>query len=469
MNLSRNYYSLKKFSLQIQTIRNLSSLKQLLSEKIEEKRSAVAQFRQKHGEQLVSQVSINQLYGGMRGCKAFIWETSELDPERGIKYRDHFLPELEKLLPTASGGKQPLPEGVFWLLLTGELPTKEDVNELSTDLAERSQVPEYVENMIQNFPTSVHPMTQLSCAIAAMNGDSQLTRGLASGLKKNRYWEAVYEDALNIIGRIPVVAAMVYNHNYSGDLSYEAEKDKDWSENFVNMIGFYDNEFTELMRLHFTLHADHEGGNVSAHTTHLVSSALSDPYISWSAGLNGLAGPLHGLASQEVLVFINKLKDSLGESPSDENVKKYLLKHLKSGKVIPGFGHAVLRKTDPRYLWQRNFALQNLPDDPLFKIATQLYTICPKVLAELGKVKNPWPNVDAHSGILLQHYGMREMNFYTVLFGISRTLGVMASMIWSRALGMPIERPKTVTTDSLMKDLKFKLPSGQEIRATKSF
>lgn len=200
--------------------------------------------------------------------------------------------------------------------------------------------------------------------------------------------------------------------------------------------------------------SDHEGGNVSAHTTHLVGSALSDPYLSFAAGMNGLAGPLHGLANQEVLLWILKLQKDIGENPTEAKMKDFIWKTLKSGQVVPGYGHAVLRKTDPRYTCQREFAMKHLPDDPLFKLVSTIYTVVPPILTELGKVKNPWPNVDAHSGVLLQYYGLKEMNYYTVLFGVSRALGVLASLVWDRALGLPIERPKSLSTDALMKAVK---------------
>ncbi|VEL29371.1 unnamed protein product [Protopolystoma xenopodis] len=125
-------------------------------------------------------------------------------------------------------------------------------------------------------------------------------------------------------------------------------------------------------------------------------------------------------------------------------------------QVVPGYGHAVLRKTDPRYTCQREFALKHLPDDHMFKIVGQVYQIAPKILGDMGKIANPWPNVDAHSGVLLQFYGMKETNYYTVLFGVSRALGVLSSLVWDRALGLPIERPKSLSTDKLIEFSKIK-------------
>lgn len=201
----------------------------------------------------------------------------------------------------------------------------------------------------------------------------------------------------------------------------------------------------------YSVYSDHEGGNVSAHATHLVGSALSDPYLSFAAGMNGLAGPLHGLANQEVLIWLTKVREQVGDDCTEEQMKEFVWNTLKSGQVVPGYGHAVLRKTDPRYTCQREFALKKLPNDPMFNLVSKVYKVTPDVLLAQGKAANPWPNVDAHSGVLLQYYGMTEMNYYTVLFGVSRALGVMASLVWDRALGLPIERPKSFDTPGLKK------------------
>jgi len=228
----------------------------------------------------------------------------------------------------------------------------------------------------------------------------------------------------------------------------------DYGGNYAHMLGFKDPVFADLVRLYLVIHSDHEGGNVSAHATHLVGSALSDPYLSFSAGMNGLAGPLHGLANQEVLKWLQDLQAELKGAVTNEVLAAWCEKTLASGQVIPGYGHAVLRKTDRRYICQREFALKHLPNDPLFKLVSQLYEVVPDVLLKAGKAKNPWPNVDAHSGCLLQHFNMKEESYYTVMFGVSRALGVLASLIWDRALGMPLERPKSITTEWVKKNAK---------------
>ncbi|CRL00383.1 CLUMA_CG013651, isoform A [Clunio marinus] len=441
----------------ITCVRNISAdstdLKGILADKIPKEQERIKNFRKEHGGTKVGEVTVDMMYGGMRGIKGLVCETSVLDPDEGIRFRGMSIPECQKVLPKAPGGAEPLPEGLFWLLITGDVPSKAQVDSLSSEWANRAALPGHVVTMLNNFPTTLHPMSQLSAAVTALNHESKFAKAYSEGVHKSKYWEYTYEDSMDLIAKLPVVAATIYRNTYRDGKGIGAIDPKlDWSANFTRMLGYDNNEqLTELMRLYLTIHSDHEGGNVSAHTVHLVGSALSDPYLSFSAGMNGLAGPLHGLANQEVLVWLQKLRGELGDNADENKVKDFIWKTLKSGQVVPGYGHAVLRKTDPRYTCQREFALKHLPNDPLFQLVSNIYKVVPPILTELGKVKNPWPNVDAHSGVLLQYYGLKEMNYYTVLFGVSRALGVLASLVWDRALGLPIERPKSMATDGLMK------------------
>lgn len=429
-----------------------TNLKDVLANLVPQEQKRVAAFRKQHGTFKIGETTIDMAYGGMRGIKGLVTETSVLDPNEGIEFRGLTIPQCQERLPKAPGGAEPLPEGLFWLLLTSQVPTQEQVNWVSKEWNNRATIPKHVVTMLDNFPHHLHPMSQLSAAVNALQSESKFAKAYSDGVHKSKYWEYVYEDTMDLIAKLPTVAAIIYRNLYRDGTSVSAiDANKDWSANFCQMLGYDNPQFTELMRLYLTIHSDHEGGNVSAHTCHLVGSALSDPYLSFAAAMNGLAGPLHGLANQEVLVWIQKSKKALGDNPSDEQVKEFIWKTLKSGQVLPGYGHAVLRKTDPRYSCQREFALKHLPNDPLFKLVGQIYKIAPNVLLEHGKAKNPWPNVDAHSGVLLWYYGMKEMNYYTVLFGVSRALGVLASLIWDRALGLPLERPKSMSTDGLMK------------------
>ncbi|KAF9024940.1 hypothetical protein BDZ89DRAFT_1092730 [Hymenopellis radicata] len=356
--------------------------------------------RAEHGKKSFGPVVVDQLYGGMRGLPALIWEGSVLDAGYPFPWKDN--PECQELLPKAPGGSEPLPEALFWLLLTGEVPTQE-------------------QEILDRCPPTLHPMSQFSLAVTALNHNSAFAQAYQNGINKKEYWGPTFEDSMDLIAKLPNIAGRIYRNVFAKEGKLPAiDASKDYSANLANLLGFGDNEaFTELLRLYITIHSDHEGGNVSAHTGKLVGSALSDPFLAFAASLNGLAGPLHGLANQEVLIWLTKMQSTIGENATDEQVKQYVWDTLKGGKVVPGYGHAVLRKTDPRYTAQREFALKHLPSDPMFKLVGQIYEIVPNILLEAGKAKNPWPNVDAHSGVLLTHYGLKEMQFYTVLFGVS--------------------------------------------------
>ncbi|KAJ3316920.1 hypothetical protein HDV06_002624 [Boothiomyces sp. JEL0866] len=441
----------KELKLVLGHYRDEINLKDRLAEIIPAKQAEIKEVKAKYGNKVLGETTVDMAYGGMRGIKGMIWETSVLDADEGIRFRGYTIPECQKLLPSADDGEEPLPESLFWLLVTGEVPTKEQVKQLSADWAARSAIPDYVEDILDRCPNTLHPMSQFSLAVLALQHESSFAKAYAKGVSKTQYWDYTYEDANDLIAKLPLIAARIYRNVFKDGKVGSIDPKLDYSANFSHLLGYTDPKFIDLMRLYLTIHSDHEGGNVSAHATHLVGSALSDPYLSFSAGLNGLAGPLHGLANQEVLRWTLKMKDEIGLGASDEAIREYIWKTLKSGQVVPGFGHAVLRKTDPRYTCQREFALKHLPTDPMFKLVSQLYNIVPGVLTEHGKTKNPWPNVDAHSGVLLQHYGFVEQDYYTVLFGVSRALGVMAGLIWDRALGLPLERPKSLSTQSIIK------------------
>ncbi len=425
----------------------MASLKEKLASKIGPMREKVGSIVKGQSDFKISDVTVAQAYGGMRGVKCMVWETSALDPMEGIRFRGFTIPELQEKLPKAPGGEEPIPEGIFYLLLTGEMPGEEDVREITREWQKRSALPKYLIDVLNAVPKDMHPMTQFSLGIATLQKDSIFAEQYRQGMSKMDYWDPMYEDVMNLLAKLPLLASYIYRRSYKNDEHIPADPKLDWGGNFAHMIGVKDEAFKELMRLYLVIHSDHEGGNVSAHTTHLVGSALSDAYLCLSAGMNGLAGPLHGLANQEVLRWIMDLMEKLGGVPDKEQLKKYVWDTLNSGQVVPGYGHAVLRKTDPRYTAQREFALKHLPDDDIFRVVSAVYEVVPDILMEHGKAKNPWPNVDAHSGCLLYHYGVKEYDFYTVFFGASRAIGVLSQLIWSRALGLAIERPKSVTTE----------------------
>ncbi|HXV74864.1 MAG TPA: citrate (Si)-synthase, eukaryotic [Candidatus Polarisedimenticolaceae bacterium] len=428
----------------------MPTLKKKLADKIPAMREAVRALLADHGDRKISDVSISQAYGGMRGVKSLVTETSALDPDKGIRFRGYSIPEIQRVLPRPAGVDQVLPEGLFHLLLTGEVPSLDEVREITTAWRSHEELPEHTKAALDALPTDTHPMTQFSLGILSLQHESIFAREYRNGVAKQDLWQPMFDDAMVLLGRLPVLAAYIYRRSYKRGRHIPAGgSELDWAANLAHMLGVEASQFKELMRLYLTIHADHEGGNVSAHTTHLVGSALSDPYLALSAGMNGLAGPLHGLANQEVVRWIFEMKSELGNAPSKAAIEQYVWQTLDGGRVVPGYGHAVLRQTDPRYMAQREFALEHLPGDENFRLVSLLYEIVPGILREQGKAKNPWPNVDAHSGCLLIHYGVVEYDFYTVLFGVSRAMGVLSSLVWDRALGLPLERPKSVTTEWL--------------------
>lgn len=428
----------------------MSELKEKLRKKIEEWRPRTARLIKEFGNVKVDEVDIGQVIGGARDIKSLVTDISYLDPFEGIRFRGLTIPEVMEKLPKVPGGEMPFVEGFYFFLLTGDIPTQDDIKEVTMEFSRRKIVPTYVFDILKAMPHDSHPMVMFSTAILSMQRESVFVRDYNSGiLKKNDYWNPTYEDGLNLLAKLPEIAAFIYRIKYKGGKIIESDPKLDFGANFAHMMGI-PKPYDDVARMYFILHSDHESGNVSAHTGHLVASALSDIYYSISAMTNGLAGPLHGLANQEVLRWLHELHIKLGEKvPTEEEMKNFVLETLKSGQVIPGFGHAVLRKTDPRYMAQREFCLKHLPNDLLFKYVDLLFKVVPPILLEQGKAKNPWPNVDAQSGVIQWYYGLKDYDFYTVLFAVGRSLGVVANIIWDRGLGYPLERPKSVTTEML--------------------
>lgn len=426
----------------------MDTLKKKFYEKSSALKVEIKTLLKEYGELMVDDVNLGQIYGGARDIKMMVWETSELDAMEGIRFRNMSIPELKEKLPKGKDGKEPLPEALFWLMLVGEVPTQEEANWLTEEWRKRSAVPAHVFSTLDALPANTHAMTQFSIAINAMQTESIFAARYDEGMPKDEYWDATYEDTMNLIARLPQVAAYIYRRTYAGGQHIAPSATEDWSGNYAHMLGFDNEEFKALMRLYLTIHADHEGGNASAHTTHLVGSTLSDPYLTFAAGMNALAGPLHGLANQEVIKWIFDMLEELGTTaPSKEQIADYVHATLGKGQVVPGYGHAVLRRPDPRFMAQMEFAKEYIRHDDVVEVVWKIFDVVPGILSSLGKVKNPWPNVDAHSGALLVHYGLKEYGYYTVLFGVSRALGVLAALCWSRALGFPLERPKSVTTE----------------------
>lgn len=419
----------------------MSVLKQKLSKKVPEIRDYFKNFVKAKGEAKLSEVTVATLYGGLRGVKGLICDTSSVPPDRGLLIRGRPIAELADRLP----------EEVLYLLLLGELPNQSELEDLQQDLRARAKVPSYVWDVLTAMPKDSHPMAMFNTAILVMEKESKFRKRYDEGMKKDDYWEPAFEDALDIIAKLPEIGAWIYRVRFGKGAPIASDPKLDWAANYTRMTGLADpnGELTKLMRMYFVLHSDHEGGNVSAFSAHTVGSALSDLYYALSAGLNGLAGPLHGLANQECLGWLIETNKKFGGSPTAEQLEKFAQETLDAGRVVPGYGHAVLRVTDPRFTAFHEFGAKHCPNDPVYKTMALVFKVVPEVLKKVQKIKDPWPNVDAGSGALLHHYGMTEFPYYTVLFSISRALGIASQYVIQRAMGSPIVRPKSMTSAEL--------------------
>lgn len=424
----------------------MSLLKQKLAAKIPAWRDEIKGIATAHGNKVISEVTINQAYGGMRGVKAMVCDTSEVPPDKGLIIRGIPISQLTDKMP----------EEIFFLLCTGELPNAEELKDLQKTYSERGEVPQYVWDVLEAMPKDSHPMCMFDTGILVMEKESVFRQRYDQGMTKMEYWEPTLEDSLNLLAKLPALAAGVYRMRFEKGKRIPYDKDLDWGGNYAKMLGIKDptGKFADLMRLYLTLHSDHEGGNVSAHACHCVGSALSDAYYAVSAGLNGLAGPLHGLANQECLGWVLQTIEKFNGVPSDDALRKFAWDTLNSGKVIPGYGHAVLRITDPRFDAFLAFGKKHCMSSEAVQTVVKVFEIVPGVLTEQGKAKDPWPNVDAGSGALLYHYGLTEFPYYTVLFSVSRAMGMCSQLVVNRAIGTAIERPKSVTTIWMKSQLK---------------
>ncbi|KAJ3726143.1 citrate synthase [Lentinula raphanica] len=432
-------------SLASKRLASTKSLKETIEEVIPVKQAHLKKLKTEYSDVSIGDVKVGNVIGGMRGLRAMLWDSSVLDPEEGIRFHGLSIPDCQSALPAAPGGKEIIAESMLWLLLTGQVPSAEQTRELSRTLAEKGNLP--------SLPRTLHPMTQLGIGVAALNHDSSFQAAYEKGMKKSEYWTYTLDDSLNLVARLPALAARIYRNVYKpGAALPDIDPDLDLVGNYSRMLGYGDNhDLTEYLRLYISIHGDHEGGNASAHTAHLVGSTLSDPYLSYAAALYALAGPLHGLANQEVLRWQLSMLKEVGEEVSHDIIREYLWKTLKSGQVVPGYGHGVLRSPDPRFIALQKFcdSKPELLNSPIIQLVKKTYEVAPDVLKEHGKTKNPYPNVDAASGCVLYHYGLTEFKYYTVIFGVSRALGCVTQLVWARALGLPLERPKSYSLEAI--------------------
>jgi citrate synthase len=372
------------------------------------------------------QITTDNLETGLRGYPCGYCVTSSVDPDKGLFYVGHPLSEL--------ANREPIE--IIYLLWNEKEGTQEEIKAFNDDLIKRSKCSTELIKYIQLLPRACHPMKLFSTALLL----AQAFEG------KGNY----REDGLNVIAKIPEIAATVINHHAGWGQAKPSHPELGYMENFANMLNvphINKEEFTHILKLFNVLHYDHGGGNLSCFVGKAIASGLEDMYGSLSGAMMALAGPRHGKANQDCLIFVKDLIRELGENVNEEKMEETLRRRLKNNELIFGFGHAVLRVEDPRASLLYDVANQYYPNNPLVKMAALLRTVGSKVLKENPKIADPYPNVDAISGILLTAAGFPYPEYYTVLFGVARVVGISRQIVYEReeardGKGTPIVRPK---------------------------
>ncbi|MFA5026031.1 MAG: citrate (Si)-synthase [Candidatus Shapirobacteria bacterium] len=421
-----------------------------IARQLPDTRRRVLELMNKSGDCHIANITINHLLGGIKNIDLLVSDISYADVEKGLCLRGYSIPEVLNRLPKPKGINMPYIGGLYYLLMTGNFPTKSQAQVIEKDWSLRaSQIPDYIFKMLSIMPRDTHPMTLLSQAVLALQNTSSFERTYRLEINKKSSWESALDDSLDLTAKLPVIAAYIYQLKYSNNVEIpQYNSQLDYAHNLARMMNVSDEEaYANLTRFYFTLHSDHGSGNVSAHTMHLVGSVLSSPFYAFSASLNALAGPLHGLASQESLNWLLKILKNFGGIPTASELSKYVSQEINSGKIIPGYSHALLKVIDPRFVMLLNYANDHFPQDELVRLSNLIFTIITSELA--SKTSNPNPNLDAVSGVLQYHYGVTQSDFYPVIFGLSRSLGLTANYVWSRALNFPIERPNSLTIQML--------------------
>ncbi|MEE9277619.1 MAG: citrate (Si)-synthase [Dehalococcoidia bacterium] len=364
-----------------------------------------------------------QLDTGLRGYPVGTCWTSNVDPQLGVTYVGYPINELAYLPP----------ESVIYLLFNKHLPDEQEAAAFTQELAERSEVNRGVFDLLQQLPKEGHPMDWLAVAIHLL--------GMTGKTGDYR------EDALNLVAQIPVVLAALFRIREGWGALIASEPDRGYAENFVHMLavpGADEAALSKLLRIYYVLHMDHSGGNLSTFAGKAVASGLADVYQSMASAMNGLAGPRHGLASQDCFAMVREI-DSEDEAEVEQKVRD----RLASGELLFGFGHAVLRQEDPRAQVEIAVGDAICPDDHYFRVVKALRAAGPKVLKENPRVSNPYPNVDLVSGSLLHAMGLTKPEYYTTLFGWARIAGIGAQIVDERlnfrdGKGVAIYRPRYV-------------------------
>ncbi len=370
-------------------------------------------------------ITEENLETGMRGYPVGYCVTSNVNPEKGLFYCGVSVKELAFRKP----------EEIIYLLYHGKEGSPQELGEFIKKLQKRATLSKTVQEQIRALPRNM-PAMRLFC-----------TAILLAGIEGTGNYE---EDCLDLIAKIPLIAAEVIQHHAGWGPCKPSNPSLGMMQNFTQMLsvpGGRQESLEEVFTLFNVMHYDHGGGNLSAFVGKAVASGLEDLYGSIASAMCALAGPRHGKANQDCLIFVKKILAALPKKPTESDVETYLQEALAKGEVIPGFGHAVLRIEDPRATIFYKIAEEKYGNDPLVKMALLLRAVGPRVLKENPKIQDPYPNTDAISGTLLSAAGFPYPEYYTVLFGLARVVGISIQIVYERLYarggkGTPIIRPK---------------------------
>jgi citrate synthase len=381
------------------------------------------------GKEVLFTIMRDHLDTGMRGFPVGTCPISDVDPVKGLSYGGFPIADLAHLEP----------EEVIHLLLRKELP---DTNKLAVfhgELIGQGALNPGIIKLLESFPRDGHPMKWLLGGLVAM--------GMFEAHGDYR------KDCLRVIAQLPELVAAIYRIRSGWGAPIASKPELGWVENFVHMLGApgASADLTRLMRVFTILHFDHGGGNLSTFVGKAIASGQEDMYGSLAGAMAALAGPLHGMANQECLRFVKEVAAEIKDPTNLDEVSQYVENRLATGGVLFGFGHAVLRVEDPRATVQYALGEEIAQDDPLFRLAVSLRTAGVEALKKRPKISNPYPNVDAVSGTLLNACGLTDESYYTVLFGLARCVGIASQIVWERTearggKGLPIVRPKYLYT-----------------------
>lgn len=372
-------------------------------------------------------ITKDHLDTGLRGFPVGYCTTSSVDPLLGLYYGGYQIADLAYKDP----------EEIIYLLFNRELPTKEQLGDFKKELAKHSKLNPNVIEQLKHLPKTGHPMKWLMAGLNFM--------GMYAGTSNYR------TDAMNVVAQLPELVAAIYRIRSGWGDTIESKPELGYMENFVHMMNTPNatEHFTELMRVFNILHMDHGGGNLSTFVGKAIGSGQEDMYGSLMGAMSALAGPLHGMANQECLRFLKTSLENVADPTDETAVNQYIDKLFETGGKLYGFGHAVLRVEDPRATVQYALGEKIAPDNKLFRMAVSMRKLGTEFLKKQPKVSNPYPNVDAVSGSLLTSVGLLDEEYYTVLFGLARCVGIAAQIVYDRldaraGKGTPIIRPKYV-------------------------